>query len=124
MLMSLGMFVFERTTIPFDQRQDKASWNHASSDRVGARSALQFTGPGDETETITGCLYPEAGASYASIRTIKDMADTGEAFPLVEGTGAVLGNFVITDLDQTRRNFIDNGAPRAIDFTLSLKRKD
>ncbi|MES2042581.1 MAG: phage tail protein [Pseudomonadota bacterium] len=124
MLMSLGMFVFERTTLPFDQRQQRLSWNHASSDRVGARAALQFTGPGDENETITGCLYPEAGASYSSIETIKDMATPGEAYPLVEGTGAVLGNYVITDLDLTRRAFIDNGAPRAIDFTLTLKRKD
>lgn len=124
MLMALGLFVFERTTLPFDQRQDQASWTHASSDRVGARAALQYTGPGDQTETITGCLYPEAGANYASIGTIRDMAETGEAYPLVEGTGAVLGNFVITALDQTRRAFIDNGAPRAIDFTLTLKRKD
>ena len=38
------------------------------------------------------------------------------------GTGLVFGQFRITAIEDTRRSLIDNGAPRVVDFTLSLIR--
>ena len=124
MLMSLGLFVFERATMLPDELQRSTSWNHASSDRVGARPAYQFLGPGEETITIPGKLVPELGGRLGAIDTLREMAATGEDHQLVEGTGLVFGSFRITQLDDTRRSLIDNGAPRIVDFTLSLVRTD
>ena len=52
------------------------------------------------------------------------MADTGEPFPLVEGTGVVYGSYVITAVNATHSLFWPDGSPRRVEFTLSLKRVD
>ena len=91
---------------------------------MGARDASQFVGPGDDSLSIGGCVVPEGGGSFASIETLRDMAATGEVYPFVEGTGRVLGNFVIVGLDERAGYLMDDGRPRKVDFTLDLSRVD
>ena len=52
------------------------------------------------------------------------MTDTGKAWPLVEGTGRLLGLWVIESLSDNRTVFFQDGAARRIDFTIKLKRID
>ena len=53
---------------------------------------------------------------------LQAMADTGDAWPLIEGTGRIYGLYVIESLQTTRTLFFQDGAARRIDFSLSLKR--
>ena len=122
MLMALGLFAFELATLPFSEMQRHEDWRHPGSERIGARDAVQFTGPGEDRVTLTGMCVPEVGGNYDSIDQLRAMADTGEAWPLVEGTGRILGNFVVTGLDTRRQHFIDNGVARTTDFAIDLKR--
>ncbi len=124
MLMALGSFIFSIDTALFNQLQRKRSWRHPSNDRVGARAASQFAGPGDDTVSIGGLLAPGQLGRHDALEQLAGMADTGRAFPLLNGEGDVYGAFVITDLDETKRNFLVEGQPLAVDFTLSLKRVD
>lgn len=123
-LMTLGMFVFDLPSLTYNQLQRRSSWRHPTSDRVGARPKGQFAGAGDDDITLTGNLAPLVMGAVDALDTLRDMAGTGEAFPLVDGTGRVYGAYVITGLDETQRSIIDNGRPRISDFTLSLKRMD
>ena len=50
------------------------------------------------------------------------MADQGEAYPLSNGAGVVLGNFTIDSLDEKHTVLIDAGLPRVIGFALELTR--
>ena len=52
------------------------------------------------------------------------MASRGEAYVLVEGTGRIFGEFVITQLTEGRTLFYTDGMPRRIEFSVSLKRVD
>ncbi|MNI97029.1 Phage P2 GpU [compost metagenome] len=52
------------------------------------------------------------------------MADTGKAWPMVEGTGRLCGLWIIDNLTEIRTIFFSNGAARRIEFNLSLKRVD
>jgi phage protein U len=124
MLMSLGLFVFELPTLLYSELQRRSDWRHAASDRMGARPARQFVGPGDDLMTLSGSLMPEAAGSFASIETLRAMADAGDAYPLVEGTGVVIGQFVILALDERKSGFIDNGLARKTDFAIDLARVD
>ena len=48
------------------------------------------------------------------------MADSGGAFPLIDGaTFEIIGFFVIENIQETRTEFFGDGAPRAIDFTMN-----
>lgn len=123
-LMTLGLFVFDLPTLAYHQLQRRTTWRHATSERVGARAAGQFVGPGDDDITLTGMLAPIAFGDPGSLDDLRAMGDAGEAWPLVDGAGRVYGAFVITGLDETQRSIMDNGVARISDFTLSLKRMD
>lgn len=124
MLMALGDFVFSIDTVLFNQLQRKRSWRHPSNDRVGARAASQYAGPGEDTISLGGLHAPGQIGAFDALDALAGMADTGRAFPLLNGEGDVYGAFVITDLDETKRNFLVEGQPLAVDFTLALKRVD
>jgi len=122
MLAAIGMFVFETDSLLFDEFARKRSWRHARTERFGAIAASQFVGPGDDDVTLSGRLVPGLAGRWSSLQRIAEMADTGEAFPLADGTGTILGQFTIEGLDETHRSLIDNGRARLIDFTLTLRR--
>jgi len=123
-LMALGMFLFEMSTLPFQELQHKTDWRHARSSRIGARDATQFVGPGEETVSLSGAVYTELADGRVSLDELSRMADTGEAFPLLDGTGTIYGNFVITAVDRRHAYLMADGTPRRIDFGIDLLRVD
>ncbi|WP_313044885.1 phage tail protein [Brevundimonas sp.] len=123
-LMNLGMFVFDLPTLTYNQLQRRSTWRHATSDRVGARPAGQFVGPGDDGITLTGMLAPIAFGDPGSLDELRRMADTGEAWPMLDGAGRNYGAFVITALDESQKSILDNGVPRISDFSVTLQRMD
>ncbi|MNH79266.1 Phage P2 GpU [compost metagenome] len=124
MLMSLGLFAFSNDDLSYAQLQRRTSWRHPTNDRVGARAAGQYAGPGDDIVTMSGLLAPGVIGRAGALDDLRELADQGEAWPLVDGAGYVYGVFVITDLDETQRAIFADGVPRVSDFTLSLKRMD
>lgn len=48
------------------------------------------------------------------------MANTGDAWPLVDGRGYVYGAYVITGLTETLKHLWPDGSPRQIDFAIDL----
>jgi len=119
-LLSIGMFAFSVATLSHDELKRKRSWRHATTSRIGARDATQFTGPGEDNVSISGSAYAELQDGRASLDQLAAMAATGEPQQLVDGMGSVYGSFVIVALDEGQRHFFPNGQPRRIDFSLEL----
>ena len=124
MMLSLGMFVFSLSTLAYQELQRQTNWRHASNSRVGAPPALQFVGRGDDTITLPGIILPELAGSVLSLDALRLMANTGKAWPMVEGTGRIYGLWVIESLSETKTVFFRDGTPRRIEFILTLKRTD
>lgn len=124
MMLSLGMFVFSLSTLAYQELQRQTNWRHASNNRVGAPPALQFVGRGEDTITLPGIILPELAGSVLSLDALRLMANTGKAWPMVEGTGRIYGLWVIESLSETKTVFFRDGTPRRIEFTLTLKRTD
>jgi len=123
-LMTLGMFLFGVDTVPYSDFSRSQAWRHEGADRHMARPATQFVGPGEDTVTIGGLLVPEIAGTYSAIDLLIEMADTGDNWPLVDGTGRVLGHYRIDQLDTTHRTVMAGGIPRALDFQIKLTRVD
>lgn len=123
-LLALDMFVFAIDTLAYDELQHKYQWQHARNTRVGARSASQYVGPGDETISLSGTIYAEISGDYVSLDDLKALAAAGDAYQLVTGAGELLGAFVIERLDERHISLLPDGTPRAIDFALELTRVD
>jgi phage protein U len=124
MMLALGMFVFSLRTAAYQEMQRQTDWRHPSSSRVGARPARQFVGRGDDAITLPGVILPELAGSALSLDALRLMADTGKAWPMVEGSGRIYGLWIIESISETRTLFFRDGTPRRIEFTLSLKRTD
>jgi len=121
--MSLGMFAFEAATLPFNEVTRSQEWSFGEAQRVGDRPAMQFLGPAAEKITISGTLLPGLGA-YSGIETLRDMADVGEAHPLLDGAGRVFGLYRIDTIDERGGFHLGNGVPRRVDFAIDLTRVD
>lgn len=124
MLMAVGQFVFGLSTLAYEEIKRSNTWRHPSSSRVGARPARQFVGVGDDTITLSGWVAPELVGTHASVAELRAMADTGQAWALVSGTGEVFGQYVIESLNETGTLLAANGKPRRIAFDLQLTRTD
>lgn len=124
MMLALGMFVFSLSTAAYQELQRQTEWRHASNSRVGAAPARQFVGRGDDTITLPGVILPELAGSALSLDALRLMANTGKAWPMVEGSGRIYGLWIIESLSETKTIFFRDGTPRRIEFTISLKRID
>lgn len=124
MMLALGMFVFSLSTAAYQELQRQTDWRHASNSRIGAAPARQFVGRGEDAITLPGVILPELAGSPLSLDSLRLMANTGKAWPMVEGSGRIYGLWIIDSLSETKTFFFRDGTPRRIEFTLSLKRID
>lgn len=124
MMMTWGTFVFSLSTAAYSELQRQMTWRHASSDRVGARAARQYVGPGDDTISLQGTIAGELATDLQVLDKLRELADQGKPQALVEGTGRVYGAYLLTSLSETRRELFSDGTPRLIDFQMQLERDD
>lgn len=124
MMMTLGMMVFMRQTLPYQGLQHNVDYRWPTNSRIGQRATAQFLGPGDEKITLTGVLLPEITGGKISLVTLKALADLGRAWPLIGGDGTIYGMYVVTDYNTNSTEFFSDGSARRIDFTLNLLRVD
>lgn len=125
MLMSLGQFIFNTSTLAFQEIQRQRSWSYADNAVAFGRAKKQFTGAGTDTVTLPGLIYEEYGfGSRFALDELASMADTGQGFVLMDGSGYLYGVYVIDNIDETKSFLVDNGVPRKVDYTLKLSRAD
>ncbi|HDL6515599.1 TPA: phage tail protein [Yersinia enterocolitica] len=124
MMLSLGLFVFMRQTMPYQNMNRNIDYRWPTNSRIGLRPAAQFLGVDSEKITLSGVLLPELTGGKLSLLALELMAAQGKAWSLIEGTGTIYGMFVIESLNQTRTLFFADGSARRIEFTLNLLRVD
>ena len=124
MMLSIGLFVFEIHTAAYQQLQHATSQRWAANNRIGARPAYQYLGPGEESVTLNGTLYPEVTGGLFDLSMLEKMAASGKAHTLIGGDGSLHGLWFIDTITSTQTVFFKDGRPRKIDFTLQMKRTD
>ena len=120
----LGLFVFGMNSAAYNSLQHSLAWRHPANSRVGRRPSRQFIGPDDETLVLQGTLMPEITGGRYTLDVLRFMADTGDAWLLMDGVGSIFGMYVIESIEQTRTLLFPDGTARRIDFTVKLARVD
>lgn len=120
-LMSLGQFIFEIRTAPYKELRRRSEYRWSSQPRVGARPAHQYMGPGEDSITMTGTLYPELTGGAVQLDRLRQMAEQGAAWIMMSGAGEKLGHWIIESVEETQSLFFEDGAARKIEFSLALK---
>ena len=131
MMMLLGPVVFSVETSAYEQLQRNTQYDWGSQGRLGHRAlkhlgiggpAYQYIGPGDETISLNGTMFPQYNGGPLRVSLMRLTAGLGIAMPLVDGDGFFHGRWLIENVQETKSVFFDNGNARKIDFSLSLKR--
>ena len=120
----MGPFSFGMDTANYHALQRQMQFKHPSTSRVGARDAYQNVNPGEEVITIAGMVAPEVTGQLASITELEQMGAEGLAHVLVDGAGYVYGVYYIDSLETNQSFHFDDGTPRKVEFSLSLRRSD
>lgn len=120
MLMMLGQFMFERTSAPPIEISRQTEWQHPTTNRIGLEPLSQFTGKGTDKISLRGKLYPQLTGGPVHLETLRGMADAGDAYLLVAGDGHIFGRWVITAINETRRELFRDGTAKVIDFSIDL----
>lgn len=120
-MMRLGDYKFSLNTAAYQELRRRNSWRWPTVDRIGARPASQFVGPGEDCVTMSGVIYPHFRGGLGQLGDMRAEADKGAPLLLVDGTGQVWGKYVITDIEEGQTVFFSNGAPRSQTFDISLQ---
>lgn len=120
-MMALGDYRYSLSTAAYQELTHTNAWRWASVDRIGARPAMQFVGPGEESVTMNGCIYPAFRGGLGQINAMRAEADKGQPLLLVDGTGRVWGKFCITEIRETQKVLFSDGTPRAQEFDITLQ---
>lgn len=120
----LGDFVFALDTLAFDELRRRTSFDWQAMRRVGRKSAHQYVGEGDDEIALPGLLYPGFKGSIRQIDALRAMAALGLPYRLMydyTGASSDAGLWVITGVEETRKVLMRDGAPRLVDFIISLR---
>lgn len=123
-LMTLGAsdtgFVFSMASAAYDALTRSTDWRWASNPVIGRRPALQGIGPGGDTITLTGSVYPHFRGGLGQIAQMRELAGRMQPLLLTSGRGDILGRVVIVRLEEGQTFLMADGAPQRQAFTLEL----
>lgn len=120
-MMALGTFRFGVNSASYQTWRRSASYRWEQLDRAGRAPALQFLGPDVEEVTMSGVILPHFRGGLRQVEGMRLVARTGQPFMLVDGLGWVWDRWVITRVEETKTLFLADGAPRQIDFQLTVR---
>lgn len=83
------------------------------------KTSLQNVGSGIECVDLAGVIYPHY--QNHGLEQLKNMCNTQGPHVLVDGSGSVLGNFVVTNVEEKQTSFFPSGQPRKVEFQIKLK---
>ncbi|EDY85355.1 phage P2 GpU [gamma proteobacterium HTCC5015] len=116
--------MFDVATAPYQTLERTTQWRHSVQNPVGERPNYQFLGPGEDSITLSGTLYPHFTGGRLSLDALRVMAEQGKGWPLIEGSGRLYGFWAVTKVRETSTHFMRDGVPKKIEFSVSLKRVD
>lgn len=121
-MLQLGGYQFGINTAAYQELTRAASWTWAPQERFGQMPGQQYTGPGEETISLPGLIFPEWRGGFGQVAQMRALAAEAKPLPLVDGAGASMGRWVIVRVDETQSTFAAAGAPRRVEFTIELRR--
>lgn len=121
-MMQLGDFQFGIATAAYQEFTRTCEYRWPSQDTFGTLPRLQFTGPGSDTISLPGIIYPEWRGGSDLLNDLRAIAELGKPLLMVSGTGKILGDWVIERIEDKQSVFAAKGMARKMEFTLSLRR--
>lgn len=120
-MMALGLFRFGVNRAAYQTWTRSAAYRWETLARAGRAPALQYLGPDAEEVSLEGVIFPHFKGGLRQVELMRAAAGLGQPFMLVDGLGWVWDRWVITSVTEKKSVFLADGAPRQIDFSMSLR---
>jgi uncharacterized protein len=120
-MLALGSFRFGINRANYQTMTRTAGYRFAKLDRLARAPALQFLGPDTEEMTLQGTIYPHFKGGLRQVELMRLTARSGRPMILVDGLGWVWDRWCVTQVEETKSVFLRDGAPRRIDFSITLQ---
>lgn len=117
----IDTFVFSLSQTDFDRLNRTRNYNFAEIQKAQDHAGLQSLGKDIEEISISGSLTT-IRSGIDPLGALYTIADKKEPISFVFGYGAILGDFVITKIDEVRSLFLDDGRSIKFEFTIELKK--
>ncbi|WP_462171168.1 phage tail protein [Pseudoalteromonas xiamenensis] len=135
-MMQLGSYKFSVSSAAFHKLKYNSEyrWETLSAPTDKNSPVMQFNGVGEQSLNLEGTIYPQLVSNgLKQMDLMREEAAKGE--PLLLGyveesgntspsVGRVMGKWVICSIGEERTLFFNDGIPREINFTMTLKRYD
>lgn len=122
-MMQLGRFQFGLSTAAYQELRRSTQFTWAEQQKFGRLATLQFTGPGSDTITLTGVIYPEFMGGGGRLSDLRALGATGKPQQLLDGDGNLMGMWVIESVEEGQSVFAGYGKPRKQEFTLNIRKR-
>lgn len=113
-------FYFNLDTAAFDELQRRTAYRWAAQERLTRDMAQQAVGPGEDTLTIKGAVFPLFRGGISQLDTLRTIGRLLLPVSLTTGYGAVLGNWCLRKVDEDQSALLAGGIPRKQAFTLEF----
>ena len=128
MLLSIGMFHFELSTLAYNDFERQDSWKWVPVELLNVEPLHQYTGKEVTKISLTGIMYPlfspRGGnpVGILPIRDIRKLADQKRPQIVILGDGTVLGKYVIISVVEKGEFLLKDGTPRKSIWTIELSK--
>ncbi len=120
-MMALGDFRFGVSNDSLQELSKTSRYRWGKVNRTGRKPGLQFLGSDSETITLRGTIFPHYKGGLRQVDLMRKLAGFGVPLPMVDGTGFNWDLWAITSIDDAKTDFLPDGAPRQIKFTISME---
>lgn len=120
-LMMLGSFKFSLNTAVFQEVRYLSSWRWEAQERMQQLDALQYTGPGEDTITFSGVVYPDFKGGTGQIANLRALASDAKPQRLISGSGHIMGYWVIESVEEVASVFKTDATPRKQEFSMRIR---
>lgn len=123
-MLTFGTVGFSVAEAAYQTLRRATRYRVPAHERVGTRLAYQFTGPGEDSITLSGGIMPTYRGRPGVLDDLRTLAAAGAPRLLTSGTGEAFGRWVIDEVTEERSALFSTGQPRKIAFTVKLLRDD
>jgi len=120
-MMALGSFRFGVSRANYQTFRRSAEYRWEQLPRIGRAPAAQFMGPGVQTVTLEGVIYPHFKGGLRQLEVMRLIARQGQPLMLTDGLGWVWDRWIITLVEESKTFLMADGAPRKIEFNVTLQ---
>lgn len=119
-LLTLGPVQFLAGALAHQSIARSVEYRWPTQDRLGRAPSLQFMGRGGETIELSGFTLTHYTGGGEVITRLRALAEQGQPQALIDSSGAVLGQYVLTRVETTGSELDASGRPLMLEFRLSL----